>query len=129
MANGLSIVQTARTIGGLHWACNRTFEVLGLWAGEAERPDIAVSLATASRHIGWHASDLEKLLPDSVLLEDEAVSRPHSPEIDEALEAIRAVPGSLERLAIAHRILLTRLAARCFAIERVAEPGPARIPW
>lgn len=122
MDQGLTTVQTARVVGGLHWAANRLFEVLGLWAAEADRPDIAVSIATASRHLGWHASDLAELLPDSVLLDDEVRTEPHGPGVDAAVEAIRAIPGSVERLAVAHRVLLARVAARCVAIERVAAP-------
>jgi hypothetical protein len=117
---GLTTVQTARVVGELHWAVSRLFEVLGLWAGEATRPDIAVSMATSSRHLGWHAGDLEELLPDSTLLEEDAVSAPHAAGVDDAIEAIRAIPGSVERLAVAHRVLLPRVAARCVTVERAA---------
>lgn len=120
MNEGLSIVQTARVVGGLHWATTRLFEVLGHWAAEADRPDIAVSMATASRHLGWHAADLEELLPDSVLVEDEARTVPHDPAADTALDAVRAIPGSIGRLAVAHRVLLPRVAARCVTVERAA---------
>lgn len=120
MHQGLTAVQSAQVVGELHWVTSRLFEVLGLWAGEADRSDIAVSMATSSRHLGWHAADLHELLPDSVLLEDEVGSEPHSPGLDGALEAIRAIPGSVERLAVAHRVLLPRVAARCVAIERAS---------
>lgn len=122
MTHGLTTVQSARVVGELHWAASRLFEVLGLWAAEADRPDIAVSMATSSRHLGWHAADLADLLPDSVLLEDEVRTEPHAPEVDAAVEAIRAIPGSVERLAVTHRVLLPRVAARCVAIERVSGP-------
>ena len=122
MSQGLTVVQTARVVGGLHWVSARQFEILGLWAAEADRPDIAVSLATASRHMGWHSGDLEKLLPDSVLLEEDARSRPNTPEVDAELDAIRAIPGSIERLAVAHRVLLARVAARCVSVARIAAP-------
>jgi hypothetical protein len=117
---GLTAVQTAQVVGELHWATSRLFGVLGLWAAEADSPDVAVSLATSSRHLGWHASDLAELLPDSVLLEPETKSEPHTPGVDAALDAIRAIPGSIERLAVAHRVLLARVAARCVAIERAS---------
>lgn len=122
MSQGLTAVQTARVVGELHWATSRLFEVLGLWASEADRPDIAVSMATSSRHLGWHATDLAELLPDSVLLEDEVRTEPHGPGVESAVEAIRAIPGSVERLAVAHRVLLARVAARCVAVERVSAP-------
>jgi len=96
---GLTAVQTARVVAELHWATTRLFEVLGLWAAEADRPDIAVSMATSSRHLGWHTGDLAELLPDSVLLEGEAQTGPHTDGVAAAVEAIRAIPGSIERLA------------------------------
>jgi len=117
---GLTAVQTARVVGELHWAASRLFEVLGLWASEADSPDIAVSMATSSRHLGWHSTDLSELLPDSVLLDDEVRSEPHSDGVDAAVQAIRAIPGSIERLAVAHRVLLPRVAARCVALERAS---------
>jgi hypothetical protein len=117
---GLTAVQSARVVGELHWATARLFEVLGQWAGEADRPDVAVSMATASRHLGWHAGDLAELLPDSVLLDGVARTEPHEPGVADAVDAIRAIPGSVERLAVAHRVLLARLAARCVAVERAS---------
>jgi hypothetical protein len=119
---GLTAVQTAQVVGGLHWVSARLFEVLGLWAGEVDRPDIAVSLATSSRHLGWHAADLADLMPDSVLLEDDAVSAPHDPGVAAAIDAIQAIPDSIERLAVAHRVLLPRIAARCVAVDRASGP-------
>jgi hypothetical protein len=128
---GLTAVQTARVVAELHWATTRLFEVLGLWAAEADRPDIAVSMATSSRHLGWHTSDLAELLPDSVLLEGEAQTGPHTDGVAAAVEAIRAIPGSIERLAVAHRVLLPRVGARCVGIERAAanhsDAGLARV--
>ena len=120
MHQGLTAVQTAQVVGELHWATSRMFEVMGLWAAEADRPDIAVSLATTSRHLGWHMGDLAELLPDSVLLEDVAKTEPHAPGVAAAVDAIRRIPGSTERLAVAHRVLLPRVASRCVCIERAS---------
>ena len=122
MQEGLTVVQTARVVGGLHWTTARLFEIFGSWAAEVDRPDVAVALATASRHMGWHNGDLEQLLPDAELLSDEAVSRPHDPAVGVALDAIGRITGSVERLAVAQRVLLARVAARCIAIVREAAP-------
>jgi len=123
VSQGLTTVKTGEVARELAGATSRLFEILGFWAGQADRSDIAVSLATASRHMGWHADDLAGLEPDSVLLaaeteDSEPDAEPSSP-IDAALDAIRATPGSIERLAIAHRVLLGRLAAGCVAVERM----------
>lgn len=120
MHQGLTAVQTAQVVGELHWIVSRLFEVIGGWAGEADRPDIAVSMATSSRHLGWHAGDLEELLPDSTLLQDDIVRGPHAPEVAAALDAIRVIPGSIEQLAVTHRVLLPRVAARCVSVERAS---------
>ena len=118
MHEGLTVVQTAQVVGELHWTVARLFTLSGAWAAAADRPDIAVSLATASRHLGWHAGDLEELFPDSELLADDAVSRPAGDQVVAALDAISEMQGSLERLTVLHRVLLARLAAHCVAVER-----------
>ncbi len=93
--------------------------MLGRWAGEADRSDVAVSLATASRHMGWHADDLAALAPDSLLIDPSTPSAPSS-ELVSALDTLDENHGSIERLAITHRVLLARLASRCVAVERLA---------
>ncbi len=126
VSRGLTAVQTGAVARELARATARLFEILGFWAGQADRSDIAVSLATASRHMGWHADDLAGLEPDSVLIATE--TEPDTDEVDQpspidaALDSIRATPGSVERLAIAHRVLLGRLAAGCVAAERMTAP-------
>ncbi len=121
MNQGLTTVQTARVVGELQWSAERLFGILTTWASEADRSAIAVVLATSGRHLGWHAADLGELMPDSTLLADEVVVPPR-PALDAALDAIRAIPGSVERLAVAHRVLLARMAARCVAVTHRAAP-------
>ncbi len=120
MENGLTVLETARLVEDLHWASSRLFEILGEWAGEAERPDIAVSFATASRHMGWHSEDLDALAPDSVLVADDPSSEIRFRLLDAAMTTIRSRADSIDNLAIANRVLLARMASRCVAIERMA---------
>ena len=130
MSAGLTTVQTVAVADELRVATSRLFEVFGAWASEADRSDIAVSLATASRHMGWHTDDLAALVPSAEGLDpepdDAAPADPAggpTPEpgpLDAALDAIRAAPGSVARLAIAHRVLLPRLAAGCVTVERAS---------
>ncbi|MFQ5556191.1 MAG: hypothetical protein ACE5GB_01555 [Acidimicrobiales bacterium] len=121
LTRGLTTVQTARAARGLRWAGGRLFEILGTWAGEANHPSIAVSMATASRHLGWHLEDLDELVPDSVLLADDTAFEPPD-AVGAALDAIRAIPGAPARLGVAHRVLLARMASRCVRIQRLASP-------
>ena len=116
-------MQTAHVVGSLQWTTGRLFEMLGQWAGDVNRPDVAVALATASRHLGWHHGDLADLMPDSVLLADETDVAPHLPEVAHALDAIAVIDGSAERLAIANRVLLARLAAHCVNVDRATSVG------
>lgn len=119
MTEGFTAVETARVVDGLHWSCTRLFAMLGRWAGEADRSDVAVSLATASRHMGWHADDLAALAPDGLLV-GQSSSSAASPELESTLDTLDETRGSLERLAITHRVLLARLTTRCIAVERLA---------
>ena len=120
MESGLTVLETARLVEDLRWASLRLFEILGEWAGEAKRSDIAVSFATASRHMGWHSEDLDALAPDSVLVGDARSSDFRFRRIDAAMTTIRGRTDSIDNLAIAHRVLLARVASRCVAIERMA---------
>ena len=119
MSAGLTTHQTVAVADELRLATSRLFEVFGAWASEADRSDVAVSLATASRHMGWHTDDLAALVPVADGLEEPA-EEPAPTPLDAAFEAIRATPGSIPRLAIAHRVLLPRLTAGCVAVERAS---------
>ena len=66
--------------------------------------------------------NLKTLMPDSVLLADMTSFTAPSSEAEEALSAIRAIPGSVVRLAIAQRVLLARLRASCESLQRLATP-------
>ncbi len=120
MESGFTAVESARVIEGLRWSSLRLFEILGEWASAAQRSDIAVSLATASRHMGWHAEDLTALVPDSVLIDGDPSPAIGYRRLGAALERLRAGSDSIENLAIAHRVLLTRIGSRCVAIEKLA---------
>ncbi len=121
---GLTVVATAAVVRDLHWVSASLFEMLVFWASEVEpdRGDIAVWLSTAGRHLGDQAEDLKALMPDSVLLGELACFGAPCAESLDAVQAIRAVPGSVVRLAIAQRVLLARLAASCESLQRLTEP-------
>ncbi len=120
----LTVAATATAVRGLHWASSSLFELFVSWAGEVEpdRGDVAAWLSATGRHLGEQADDLKSLMPDSVLLADMTSFTAPSSEAEEALSAIRAIPGSVVRLAIAQRVLLGRLRASCESLQRLAEP-------
>lgn len=120
----LTVAATATVLRDLHWASASLFELFVAWAGEVEpeHGDVAVWLSTTGRHLGEQAENLKALMPDSVLLSDQTVLGAPSPQSESALEAIRGVRGSVVRLAIAQRVLLTRLSESCETLRRLAEP-------
>ena len=120
----LTVAATATVLRDLHWASSSLFELFVSWASEVEpeRGDVAVWLSTTGRHLGEQAENLKALMPDSVLLRDLTVLGAPSSESESALKVIRAVPGSVVRLAIAQRVLLARLSESCESLQRLAEP-------
>ena len=120
----LTVAATATAVRGLHWASASLFELFVSWAGEVEpdRGDVAAWLSATGRHLGEQADDLKTLMPDSVLLADMTSFTAPSSEAEEALIAIRAIPGSVVRLAIAQRVLLGRFRASCESLQRLATP-------
>ncbi len=119
MSEGFTTTESAGIVAGLAWASTRLFGLLGRWASTADRPDVAVSLATASRHMGWHADDLTALEPDS-----EALLLPGDGKRFERLAAVldslESGNDPVENLAIAHRVLLARVGSGCVAVEKFA---------
>jgi len=119
VAEGFTTIESARVVEGLRWAATRLFELLGRWAANAERPDVAVSLATASRHMGWHADDLASLAPDSESL-DGVIDLVSFAKLGNVLDRLERSNDPINNLAIAHRVLLARVASRCVAVEKLA---------
>lgn len=119
MAEGFTTVESARVVEGLRWAATRLFKLLGNWAANADRPDVAVSLATASRHMGWHADDLASLVPDSESL-DALTALGSFDRLGGVLDRLEPSRDSIENLAITHRVLLARVGSRCVAVEKMA---------
>ena len=120
----LTVAATATAVRDLHWASASLFELFVSWASEVEpdRGDVAAWLSATGRHLGEQAENLKSLMPDSVLLADMTSFAAPSSEAEEALSAIRVIPGSVVRLAIAQRVLLGRLRASCESLQRLAEP-------
>jgi len=119
VSEGFTTTESAGIVAGLEWASSRLFGLLGRWASAADRPDVAVSLATASRHMGWHANDLKELEPDS-----EAILIHHDGQsferLDAVLQSLERGTDPVENLAIAHRVLLARVGSGCVAVEKFA---------
>ena len=138
MGQDLATIHSALAVE-LHWAAQQVFDVLSAWAGEVDNAAVAVSMATTSRHLSWHVADLNELMTKTAdaeirieTTEPDGASdvEPVSlhPEVTAALHTIRATPGTVERLAIGHRVLLPRLAVECVILERTTKPDEEADP-
>ena len=127
MSAGYSLVQTARLVAALRWACGRLSEIVGAWAsgaaaslGSGAQPGggdsadagaaaAAVDMTVLSRRLAAHRSVLDGLQPDSERLASWRHAAPADPLLAEALDEIAALPGALERLSVAREVLVPEL--------------------
>ncbi len=116
MNQGLTTIQAAEVVGRLRWMVDRLAEILGSWAGEADAT-AAVSLATVARHLDWHTNGLDGLQPDYEAVNAGSHTGPARPEMEVALAAIGTMTGSLERLAVTHRVLLEWLSTQSTLVD------------
>ena len=128
MSAGYSLVQTARLVAALRWACGRLSEIVGAWASDAaaslgsgaqpggggDSADAgaaaaAVDMTALSRRLAAHRGVLDGLQPDSERLASWRQAAPADPLLAEALDEIAALPGALERLSVAREVLVPEL--------------------
>ena len=140
MSAGYSLVQTARLVAALRWACGRLSEIVGAWASDAaaslgsgaqpgggDSADAgaaaaAVDMTVLSRRLAAHRSVLDGLQPDSERLASWRHAAPADPLLAEALDEIAALPGALERLFVAREVLVPELLGACREICAHAAP-------
>lgn len=120
----LTVAASAGVVRDLRWSAAALFELFVFWASETEpdRGDVAAWLSATGRHLGEQAENLKALMPDSVLLADLTGFSAPSAEAEAAFEEVRAIPGSVVRMAIAQRVLLARLSASCESMQQLAKP-------
>ena len=102
----------AARLGAYCWAEQQLFSLLGGWVSDVAETDVKLVLAEHSDHAGWRAERWYELLPTAAPGADALVVAP--PGVAEALSEIPTVidgPGrTVERLSVAYRVLLPRLA-------------------
>jgi len=113
---------TARRAGAARWLDARLFEILGGWVTGVPEPEVKIALATQASHHGWHATLWGERLPTLHDVEPASWVRPSSAGVEEAVEALAAATGTIERLAGAHRALLPRLTAAHASHLEAASP-------
>ncbi len=123
----------AARLGAYCWAEQRLFALLGGWITEIPEPDVKLAVAEHADHAAWRAQRWYELLPTASPGADVLVVAP--PGVAAALDtaAVLAVgpDRTPEKLAVAYRVLLPRLAAALRAhldwSPAVSEPAVGRI--
>lgn len=139
MSPGYSAVQTARLVSALRWVCGRLSEIVGVWASEAAAAAdggdhtgedsvgggataAAVEMLVLSRRLASHREVLDGLQPDSERLASWRQAAPGDPSLAGAIDEIAALPGPLERLAVAREVLVPQLLDAYRSIGEHAAP-------
>lgn len=117
---GLSVVDTARTVGALQWALIRLSELFDEWVALSDDPRESVWLSTTSRHLRAHVQPVAHILPDSELLTDITIAVAASPELVDALDSLGVISGSAQgdgpSPLLSARALILQLADDCDAV-------------
>jgi len=113
-SEALTLVESARVLGGYRWVEFRLFEVLGSWVTSESDPEARVLFDVESRHHAWHADLWAERIPtvDGVVDPDMVTVAP-GPGTDELLSTLGGAPGSgggtLLRLVGLARVVCPRL--------------------
>jgi hypothetical protein len=132
-ADATTAVGLAARLGAYCRVEQQLFAVLGSWVVEVPEPDVKLALAEHADHAAWRARRWYELLPTAPPGADALVMVP--PEADAAVEAAAALgegaDRTLEKLAVAGRVLLPRLAAALHAhldwTSPLTEPAVGRV--
>ena len=121
----------AARLGSYCWAEQQLFALLGGWVADIGEPDVELAMAEHADHAGWRAERWYEALPAAAPGRDALVQGPDA--VASALDEVRTAGslGTATRLAVAHRVLLPRMAAALRAhldwSSPVAEAPVARL--
>ncbi len=132
-ADATTAVGLAARLGAYCRVEQQLFAVLGRWVVEIPEPDVKLALAEHADHAAWRARRWYELLPTAPPGADALVVVP--PEADAAVATAAALADgpdrTLEKLAVAGRVLLPRLAAALHAhldwTSPLTEPAVGRV--
>lgn len=106
----LDLQAAARRAGAARWLDARLFEILGGWVASVPEPEAKMAFATQAAHHGWHATLWDERLPTLHGVEPASWIAP-APGAEPAVAALAQTTGTIERLAVVHRVVLPRLVA------------------
>jgi len=105
----VTLEESARLAGGHRWVEARLFEVLGGWVPTTGETSARLLLDRHSQHCAWRAAQWWDRLPVLADVQREALCVPPSPAVSDAIDGLRALEGTVARLAGAYRVALPRL--------------------
>jgi hypothetical protein len=123
----------AGRLGAYCWAEQQLFGLLGGWVPDIAEPDVKAAVAEHAEHAAWRALRWHELLPTAPPGADALVVAPEglSAALDPARAAAAGPERTVEKLVVAHRVLLPRLAAALRAHRdwspAVSEPAVGRM--
>ena len=107
-------VGLAARLGAYCWAEQQLFALLGGWIAEIPEPDVKLAVAEHADHAAWRAQRWYELLPGAPPGPDALVVAPAGVDARRWPTARQVASGpdrTVEKLAVAYRVLLPRLAA------------------
>ena len=123
----------AARLGAYCWAEQQVFGLLGGWITEIAEPDVKLAVAEHADHAAWRAQRWYELLPTAPPGADVLVAPPAglAPAMAVAAGLAAGPDRTIEKLTIAHRVLLPRLAGALRAhldwSPAVSEPAVRRM--
>jgi hypothetical protein len=123
----------AARLGAYCWAEQRLFALLGGWITEIPEPDVKLAVAEHADHAAWRAQRWYELLPTAPPGADALVVAPPgvAAAVDAAAGLAQGPDRTAEKLAVAYRVLMPRLAAALRAhldwSPTVSEPAVGRV--
>jgi hypothetical protein len=123
----------AARLGAYCWAEQQVFGLLGGWIAEIAEPDVKLAVAEHADHAAWRAQRWYELLPTAPPGADVLVAPPTglAPAMAVAAGLAAGPDRTIEKLTIAHRVLLPRLAGALRAhldwSPAVSEPAVGRM--
>lgn len=103
----------AARLGACCWAEQQLFALLGGWAAEIGEPDVKLAVAEHADHAAWRAQRWYELLPTAPPGADTLVAAPTgvAPALTAAAQVTAGPERTVEKLAVAHRVLVPALVA------------------
>jgi hypothetical protein len=121
-----TMLELGAALGADVWWCEQLFAVTGGWVPTTPEAGVRTHLAELSRVAGDHADALRRLLPRPAPVDPAAWIAPPADAATSLVSTMAGISGSAERLAVAHRVVVTRLVVAWSAPLGASAVGAAR---